>query len=96
MVDMKTMSDANRGVWMTFMGRASKAQETALVGGGFVYDVRGGDPRFSTNGKSADGCLYTRVRTYVRRKDSTRLTAVDRRMVALVGSRPNIVTEISK
>jgi len=66
----------------TVKGQATRAQETALKALGFACETRGGDPKFSTNGKSEGGHLYTRVRTYIWRIDGAAITAADKRTIA--------------
>ena len=66
----------------TVKGRTTRAQEAALKALGFASETRGGDPKFSTNGKSDGGRLYTRVRTYIWRLDGAAITAADKRTIA--------------
>ena len=65
----------------TVKGQATRTQEAALKALGFASETRGGNPKFSTNGKSEGGRLYTRVVTYIWRLDGAAITAADKRTI---------------
>ena len=65
----------------TVKGQTTRAQEAALKALGFASETRGGDPKFSTNGKSEGGRLYTSVVTHIWRLDGKAITAADKRTI---------------